>query len=290
MGDVRTAGWRQARPSRCSCSWWRRLLRLWSLPSPPSLYWDEQYYVFDAEVYLGGGIGQPVGDPPPVKIADEGRGSTRRSASGSSRSSGWGRSACTRSAGGSPRRCSASRASRCSTSWPCGSGARVVGGVRGVPARFRRPAHRPEPDGHARHLPVDVHHRRLPVPGAGPRAAGRRGRPRRRGGVGSSGSSARPAACGPASASGRRSRRNGPGVYALVFGACCCAPCGLPAADRRASGSRRSVAGRSSLSFAVVPLAVYLAELRRLLLPARPRHPRLPDAADAGCSSTRSTI
>ncbi len=48
------------------------VLRLWGLPSPPSLYWDEQYYVFDAEVYLGGGIGQPVGNPPAVKIADEG--------------------------------------------------------------------------------------------------------------------------------------------------------------------------------------------------------------------------
>ena len=47
-------------------------LRLWSLPTPRTLYWDEQYYVFDAEVYLGGGIGQPVGQPPPVKIDDEG--------------------------------------------------------------------------------------------------------------------------------------------------------------------------------------------------------------------------
>ncbi len=48
------------------------VIRLWGLPSPHSLYWDEQYYVFDAEVYLGGGIGQPVGQPPEVKIADEG--------------------------------------------------------------------------------------------------------------------------------------------------------------------------------------------------------------------------
>ena len=47
-------------------------LRFWGLSFPPDLYWDEQYYVFDAEVYLGGGIGQPVGDPPAVKIADEG--------------------------------------------------------------------------------------------------------------------------------------------------------------------------------------------------------------------------
>jgi dolichyl-phosphate-mannose-protein mannosyltransferase len=48
------------------------VIRLWGLPFPPTLYWDEQYYVFDAEVYLGGGIGQPVGNPPAVKIADEG--------------------------------------------------------------------------------------------------------------------------------------------------------------------------------------------------------------------------
>lgn len=48
------------------------VIRLWGLPSPPALYWDEQYYVYDAEVYLGGGIGQPIPDPPAVKIADEG--------------------------------------------------------------------------------------------------------------------------------------------------------------------------------------------------------------------------
>lgn len=48
------------------------VIRLWGLPSPPELYWDEQYYVYDAEVYLGGGIGQPIDDPPAVKIADEG--------------------------------------------------------------------------------------------------------------------------------------------------------------------------------------------------------------------------
>lgn len=48
------------------------VLRLWGLPSPPKLYWDEQYYVFDAEVYLGGGIGQPIEPAPAVKIADEG--------------------------------------------------------------------------------------------------------------------------------------------------------------------------------------------------------------------------
>ena len=47
-------------------------LRLGALSSPPRPYWDEHYYVFDAAVYLGGGIGQPIGVPPAVKIADEG--------------------------------------------------------------------------------------------------------------------------------------------------------------------------------------------------------------------------
>jgi dolichyl-phosphate-mannose-protein mannosyltransferase len=47
------------------------VIRLWGLPAPPKLYWDEQYYVYDAEVYLGGGIGQPIPGPD-VKIADEG--------------------------------------------------------------------------------------------------------------------------------------------------------------------------------------------------------------------------
>src|SRR5207344_1647789 len=69
MGGVR--GWRRlALP--CLILLAAAALRLWSLPSPPSLYWDEQYYVFDAEVYLHGGFGQPVGNPPPVKIDDEG--------------------------------------------------------------------------------------------------------------------------------------------------------------------------------------------------------------------------
>ncbi len=47
-------------------------VRLWGITSPDSLYWDERYYVFDAEVYLGGGIGQPIEPAPAVKIADEG--------------------------------------------------------------------------------------------------------------------------------------------------------------------------------------------------------------------------
>ena len=48
------------------------ILRLWGLGSPPNLYWDEQYYVFDASVYLGGGIGQPIPGAPDAKIAEEG--------------------------------------------------------------------------------------------------------------------------------------------------------------------------------------------------------------------------
>ena len=41
-------------------------IRLWGLGQPRELYWDEHYYVFDAEAYLGGGIGQPDrGSAPP---------------------------------------------------------------------------------------------------------------------------------------------------------------------------------------------------------------------------------
>ena len=49
-------------------------VRLVGLGSPPSTYWDEQYYVFDAAAYLNGGIGVPVSDPdpPPLTIRDEG--------------------------------------------------------------------------------------------------------------------------------------------------------------------------------------------------------------------------
>ena len=78
-------------------------LRLWGLASPTHLYGDEQYYVFDAAVYMGGGIGDPIGAPS-GKIADEARGSTRRSGNGSSPSWASARSDSARSAGGSPRR------------------------------------------------------------------------------------------------------------------------------------------------------------------------------------------
>ena len=47
-------------------------LRLWGLAAPPITYWDEQYYVFDASAYLGGGFGEPIGNPPPVRISGEG--------------------------------------------------------------------------------------------------------------------------------------------------------------------------------------------------------------------------
>ena len=47
-------------------------IRLWGLAEPPGTYWDEHYYVLDAEAYLGGGIGQPIAGAPEVKIADEG--------------------------------------------------------------------------------------------------------------------------------------------------------------------------------------------------------------------------
>src|SRR5262249_22439235 len=48
------------------------ILRLWGLAAPSQPYWDEQYYVFDARAYLGGGIGQPIPGAPAEHIADEG--------------------------------------------------------------------------------------------------------------------------------------------------------------------------------------------------------------------------
>jgi dolichyl-phosphate-mannose--protein O-mannosyl transferase len=47
-------------------------VRLWGITSPDRFYWDEQYYVDDAEVYLGGGIAQPIEGAPSVAIANEG--------------------------------------------------------------------------------------------------------------------------------------------------------------------------------------------------------------------------
>jgi dolichyl-phosphate-mannose-protein mannosyltransferase len=47
-------------------------IRVWGLGSPAMPYWDEQHYVYDANAYLGGGFGLEVGNPPAVRIADEG--------------------------------------------------------------------------------------------------------------------------------------------------------------------------------------------------------------------------
>ncbi len=48
------------------------VVRVWGLAEPPGTYWDEHYYVLDAEAYLGGGFGQPIAGAPDVRIADEG--------------------------------------------------------------------------------------------------------------------------------------------------------------------------------------------------------------------------
>jgi dolichyl-phosphate-mannose-protein mannosyltransferase len=48
------------------------VIRVWGLAEPPVTYWDEHYYVLDAEAYLGGGFGQPIPGTPAVRIADEG--------------------------------------------------------------------------------------------------------------------------------------------------------------------------------------------------------------------------
>ncbi len=47
------------------------VVRLWGVSSPAAMYGDEQYYVFDAEAYLGGATLAPIGNPPPLRIADE---------------------------------------------------------------------------------------------------------------------------------------------------------------------------------------------------------------------------
>ncbi len=92
-------------------------LRLWDLPSPSQLYRDEQHYVFDAEAYIGGGIGIPVGHPPPVRIADV-------------------------------------VLLYFLALFALGVG--LVGGTRRPAARARRSAHRPEPDRNARFLSHDL--------------------------------------------------------------------------------------------------------------------------------------
>lgn len=46
-------------------------LRLWGLSTPSSTYWDEAYYPFDADAYLGGFSGIPVPNEPAVRIRGE---------------------------------------------------------------------------------------------------------------------------------------------------------------------------------------------------------------------------
>jgi dolichyl-phosphate-mannose--protein O-mannosyl transferase len=47
-------------------------IRIWGLGQPAQPYWDETYYIYDANAYLGGGYGIDVDTPPEVRIAAEG--------------------------------------------------------------------------------------------------------------------------------------------------------------------------------------------------------------------------
>ncbi|HEY6566861.1 MAG TPA: phospholipid carrier-dependent glycosyltransferase [Actinomycetota bacterium] len=46
-------------------------VRFWGISNPGAPYWDEPFYVYDANAYLGGGFGIAIDDPPAVRIADE---------------------------------------------------------------------------------------------------------------------------------------------------------------------------------------------------------------------------
>ena len=47
-------------------------IRLWGLGAPAAPVWDEDFYIYDANAYLGGGYGIDVGTAPTVKIDAEG--------------------------------------------------------------------------------------------------------------------------------------------------------------------------------------------------------------------------
>ena len=234
--------------------------------------------MFDAEVYLGGGIGQPIAGAPAVKIADEGTwvhpplGKWIIALLGVGpiglRSIGWRLpSAIFGIAGVALLYLLALRL------W----GSVWWAGFSCAPPRARRAPYRPEPDGHARHLPHDVHHRGDLSPGARSRADGR---PRTTRTLAPD----RPTVRITVPAVGRVLPRGGGGdemvgrLRALVR-AGSLRRVGAPVTQgHRALGggdrgdARRLVRGRAGLR---VP-----AELRLVLLPARVRGGRLPQAAN----------
>ena len=254
---------------------------------PASSTGDEQYYVFDAAAYLGGGIGQPDRRASsPCRIADEAHVGTPTA-----------RQVDHRPARDRPDRAALDRmAPPVGGVRDRGGGAAlpprapplalgVVGGVRGAPAGARRPPHRPEPDGDARHLPHDVRHRGDALPGARSRADG-------------SGPIVRPMAPDRSSLRfavptvGRRLPRVR-GRHEMVGRCSLCrsSPASARSGRSRATGaaiapSPATICDARDLVRARSPGGLP-AELRRVLLPARIRRPRLRDAADPPCCSTR---
>ena len=143
------------------------------LGAPDQPYGDESYYVFDAAVYLGGGIVDPIGaDPPAARIADEGTwvhpplGKWIIALLGvgpiGQRSFGW----------RLHRRCSGRRRRPPVPPRPPSLAIGLVGWPRSPAAGIRWPPRRSEPDGDARYLPHDVRHGGRACSGPGSRTDG----------------------------------------------------------------------------------------------------------------------
>ena len=191
-----------------------------------------------------------------------------------------------RSGGGSPRRCSGSPGWRSSTSWRSSSVA--IGLVGGLPRLLLAL------DGlhivQSRIAMLDIFLRRSSPPGCCFLVLDRaRMDPRRlepAGGADRTRSSARPTGSAPGRVLGRGGRDE-------VVGRVRAGLRGRPLRDLVAHAATgdgaaqlRRTAGTLVASFVLVPLAGLPAQLRRVLLPARLRGPRLPDAAAGACSST----
>ena len=160
----------------------------------------------------------------------------------------------------------------------------LVGGTRVAPPRARRPAHRPEPHGDARHLPHDVRHGGGALPGARSGADGF-ARPAGRVAAGSIASSARRSGSGRASPSGAPSRPNGR-ARSRCRSVAACARSGRSPAIGAAVAPASPIVWTLLACFVLVPIGCLPAELRRVLLSARIRRPRLPDPPAARCCAT----
>ncbi len=161
-------------------------------------------------------------------------------------------------------------------------------GLRRAAAGPRRPPHRPEPDGDARHLPHDVRHGGRALPRARPRADGRL-RPSWRWRWIARGLRLAVTGCGPASSWDVRSRRSGPArSRCRSWRASARSGCSPEIGGAIARRSRRRDAGGL---FAARPAGGLPGQLRRVLLPARVRGPRFlgPAVRDAAVPAGAST-